>query len=665
MSAHEEHKSNGCSHSHNHSPYDQGHTHDDHDDHGDGHGHHHHHHSGPEAFSAILKMILFFIVAFVVSIVSSKLGFVLYTAITLYGLIPAFKKMVQDFKSGYIFSIELLMSVAAVGAIFINAAQEAASVIILFMIGEALESYTTSKARSSVASLSTLIPDETTLLQDDGSVRKIKVEEVQPGHKLEIKVGERFPVDGTVLEGSSAADESLLTGESMPVLKEVGHQVIAGSINTNGRLIVQATHTGKDNSLARLIALVESAQSSRARIMRSIEKFSRYYTPAVFVLGVLVALVPPLLHMGSWYTWIYRGLSLLLIGCPCALMISTPSAIAAGITAASRLGILIKNATALETIGKITRMAFDKTGTLTEGKVRVTDVVSFSQQYSETDILNFAAALEKSSNHPLAQAVEKHARAQMINLDAYKVTNLAERAGAGLTGTLNGKKYSVFSFKAAASLSQSQRERIQSYQEQGKTISVVLENEEPIGFIGFQDSLKKDAAPAIDQLKHMGIECVVLTGDHTLSANPLARTLNISVRAELLPAEKLSLIRAATSKGPVAMVGDGINDAPALAAASVGIAMGSGTNAALDSAQIVIAKNNVSALVDAVLIAKRTLSNIRQNVTISLGLKILFLFLILRGDTRLWVAILADTGATVLVTLNAMRLLRKVTPFHA
>lgn len=659
MTAHEKHSANGCEHKHDHP-----HEHDDTEGAHAHHHHHHHHHSGPEALSAILKMVLFFAVAFVIGIVSSKVGFVLFATITLIGLWPAFKKMAQDFKNGYFFSIELLMSVAAVGAICINAAQEAASVVILFMIGEALESYTTNKARSSVSSLSSLIPDETTLLQNDGSLQKIKVGDVQPGQKLQIKVGERFPVDGSILEGSSAADESLLTGESMPVLKEVGHSVIAGSINTNGQLIVQATRTGKDNSLARLVALVESAQSSRARIMRSIEKFSQYYTPTVFILGLVVATLPPLLHMGPWHTWIYRGLSLLLIGCPCALMISTPSAIAAGITTASRLGILIKNATALETIAKVTRMAFDKTGTLTEGKVRVTDVVSFSPQYAETEVLYFAAVLEKSSNHPLAQAVENHARKQKVDVSAFKVTNLEERAGSGLVGNINGKKYCVFSFKAATALSQAQRELIRTYQEQGKTISVVLENEEPIGFIGFQDTLKQDAAPAIDQLKHMGIECVVLTGDHTLSANPLARTLKVSVRAELLPAEKLSLIREAATKGPVAMVGDGINDAPALAAASVGVAMGSGTNAALDSAQIVIAKNNVSALVDTVLIAKRTLSNIKQNVTIALGLKILFLFLILRGDTRLWVAILADTGATVLVTLNAMRLLRKVTPFH-
>lgn len=621
--------------------------------------HHHHHHAhGKEAIKPIVILGGLFFLAFLIDLYSKKFGFFAFSAVTLFGLYPAAKKLKQYAKIRYYFSIELLLVMACCGAIAIGQSTEAAAVVILFMIGEALESYSTEKARSGVSALASLLPNETTRIMSDGVRKDISTSDIQKGFLLEIKPGSRFPVDGVIKTGTSYVNESLLTGEALPVLKKQGDTVIAGAICLDGVLCMEATNTKQENTVARIVQMVERAQESKSPTMRTIEKFSMYYTPVVIVLGVLVATLPPLFHMGSWHEWFYKALALLLIGCPCALLISTPSAIACGIATASRLGILIKSAYSMETLGKVTWIAFDKTGTLTTGHLTVTDLVSFGPLSSE-NILSLAASVEEKSNHPLAKSILNFAKKQNIlfaHADQGKTL-----AGKGSEALVNDDEVCVCSPKHAQEhfgLTADQQTKIENLQSKAKTVCLVVVNQKPMGLIALSDHLKDDAKESIEKLRQLGIKSIVLTGDHKLSAEALTKTLGIDVRSQLLPEDKWSYIKKLGQQELVAMVGDGINDAPALTAAHVGIAMGSGTDVAMDSAQITITRHHVYALVDAIALSKLTLLNMKQNITIAVGLKLIFLAMTLMGATTLWLAILADTGATVLVTLNATRLLR-------
>jgi Cd2+/Zn2+-exporting ATPase len=641
------------------------HTHTDHDEHhnhGEHHDHHHHHHDHNESFVQICKPIIvisaLFCVAFIIDLYSKNIGFFAFSVVTLIGLYPAFQKIKQYLKIKYIFSIELLLSIACIGAILIHAATEAAAVIILFMIGEALESYSTKKARNGIEALASLIPEQATLVLKDGSTKIISVSEIQIDQHIEIKPGSRFPVDGIVVQGTSYVDESLLTGEVIPIQKAIGNLIVAGSICLDGALIVKASDTKKENTVSRIIKMVEKAQESKSPTMRTIEKFSRYYTPSVIGFSFCIAVFPPLFHAGSWHEWVYKALTILLIGCPCALIISTPSAIACGITAASRLGILIKSAYSIETLGKVKTIAFDKTGTLTSGKLKVTDIVSLSD-LDEEKILSLAASVEEKSNHPLAQSIVLSAKER--NISFVQATLAKTIPGKAAHALVDQKAVYVCSPAYAAeefNLSTEHLSQIKSLQNAGKTTCVIVCDGNIVGLIALADKLKEDAAESINKLQMMGINCVILTGDNALSTKALTQNLHVHVESDLLPDQKWDYIKKRTHKEKVAMVGDGINDAPALTAAHVGIAMGSGTDIALDSAQITITRNQVHSLVDAIGISKLTLLNIKQNITIAVSLKLMFLILTLFGDTSLWMAILADTGATILVTLNAIRLLR-------
>jgi len=423
-------------------------------------------------------------------------------------------------------------------------------------------------------------------------------------------------------------------------------------------LRVEITRIAADNTIARIIQMVEEAQGSKAPTARLIDRFSAKYTPGAMLFALLVAVVPPLAFDGDWVTWIYRGLATLLIACPCALVISTPAAIASGLAAGARLGLLIKGGAALETLGKVKTVAFDKTGTLTQGRPRVTNIVPI--EGDEETVLARAAAVERKTNHPLGIAIVEAAMARGLALPSSFGGAMAT-PGKAVTVRLKDGFASVGSPRYAAehaSLDDRVAHSIAQLEDQGKTVVVLLSGKRVDALIALRDEPRDDAVMAVARLKSMGIATVMLTGDNQRTANAIGATIGISAKAALLPDEKLAEIALLKKAGPVAMVGDGINDAPALAAASVGVAMGGGTEVALETAEVALLRNRVMGVADLIELSKATLGNIWQNIGLALGLKAIFLATTVLGVTTLWMAILADTGATVLVTANALRLLR-------
>ena len=432
---------------------------------------------------------------------------------------------------------------------------------------------------------------------------------------------------------------------------------MAGSVNTSALLRLRVTATSADNTLSRIVKLVEEATASRAPTQRFIEKFSTYWTPGAMIVSLLVILVPPLLFGGEWSTWIYRGLAVLLIACPCALVISVPAAMASALSAGARRGLLVKGGAALETIGKTTTVAFDKTGTLTAGRPLVTDVLT-ADGVDEADLLRAAAAVEAGSAHPLAVAVLQAAEARGIQPSP--ATEASAIPGKAAVALVDGARIAVgspgYAAEQGADLA-GLAALITALEEEGKTAVVVLRDDRALGVLALRDEPRDDARDAIATLKRMGVASVMLTGDNERTGRAIAGALGMDVRAGLLPDHKLREIEALKARGPVVMVGDGINDAPALAAASVGVAMGGGTAVALETADAALLRERVSGVAELVALSRATLLNVKQNVGVAVGLKLVFLATTLAGMTGLWPAILADTGATVLVTLNALRLL--------
>ena len=575
----------------------------------------------------------------------------------LVGLIPIARRAISAARAGTPFSIEMLMSVAAVGAVIIGATEEAATVVFLFLIGELLEGVAASRARASIQDLTKLVP-KTARLEENGQVREVQADILSIGAIIQIRPGDRIPADGVILSGESAIDEAPVTGESTPVRKGPEETVFAGTVNGDGLLRVRVTAAASDNTIARVVRLVEEAQESKAPTERFIDRFSRFYTPAVVTVAALVAVVPPLLFGGDWIGWIYKGLAILLIGCPCALVISTPAAIAASLSAGARRGLLMKGGAVLEQVGKITVACFDKTGTLTAGKPQVTDILAFAR--SEADVLRFAAALEAGSSHPLATAILRKASERLLSLPPTSDANAI--GGIGVRAMVEGVEVFVGSPKVPgerASMTLEQSAQISALNHEGKTVSIVVVGHEVAGAIAMRDEVRPDARTGLKALTEMGIKTVMLTGDNRRTANAIGEQLGIEVQSELLPEDKQRIVGQFQKAGwSVAKVGDGINDAPALAAADVGIAMGGGTDVALETADAAVLHGRVSDVAAMVDLSKRTMVNIRQNIAVSLGLKAVFLTTTVIGVTGLWPAILADTGATVLVTLNALRLLK-------
>ncbi len=583
-----------------------------------------------------------------------------FAAAVIVGVYPFARKALALGLSGTPFSIETLMSVAALGALVIGEAEEAAAVVFLFSIGELLESVAAGHARAGIRALASLVPKTAVLLDALGGQREVAAASLRVNDHVLVRPGDRVSADGVIIQGSSSLDESPVTGESVPCAKTTGDHVFAGSINVDGVLEVRVEKTAADNTIARIIQLVEQAQASKAPTARFIERFSRYYTPAVMALAALVVILPPLVMGGDWSTWLYRGLALLLIACPCALVLSTPAAIASGLAAGTRRGLLIKGGSALETIGRVKTVAFDKTGTLTEGKPRVTDVAAFTQQSGE-EILALFASVESGSNHPLAKAIVAHAEAADTLIPT--ASNASATAGKAVHATVAGRALAIGSpvyAAQAAILSTKQQAQIETLQNDGKTVSVLFDEQsrEALGLVALRDESRDDAQQGVAQLKAMGVRSVMLTGDNRRTAQAIAGHLGMEWQAELLPEDKLRLINEMKLNTKVAMVGDGINDAPALATADVGIAMGGGTDVAIETADAALLKNSVTDVAHLVALSRATMANIHQNVIFALGLKGVFLITTVLGITGLWFAVLADTGATALVTLNALRLLR-------
>ncbi|MEN3930070.1 heavy metal translocating P-type ATPase [Microvirga sp. W0021] len=652
----------GAGHKHSHDGEKSDHVHDEDDDHID----HTHDHSDDRPWwkktDGILVLVCsaFIVASYLIGTISPTGQTVALLAGAFIGLVPVAFKAWRGIRQGFPFSIETLMVVAAVGAIFIGAIDEAAVVVVLFMIGELLESIASGQARRGIKGLTDLIP-KISFLEKNGSLVETPISNLKIGDVIVARPGDRISADGEILSGSSSIDESPVTGESAPKTKNPGDQVFAGSINHDAALRIRVSNDPGNNTIARIAKLVEEAQDRKSPTQRFINRFSQVYTPFIFLIGLSVAVIPPMFG-ADLQTWIYRGLAVLLIGCPCALVISTPAAIASGIAAGAKRGLLLKGGEVLEKLATVTTVAFDKTGTLTTGVPSVTDIKGFGR--SEADAVVLAASVEASSSHPLAKAIINQAKTRELSLKVCEDAGVI--AGKGVTGRIDGQDIFVGSPKSAAefaTISSEQNSFIESLFSEGKTVAVLVVNGSLAGVIGLRDEPKTDAAEGISALKDNNIRALMLTGDHKATATAIAGQLGIEVRSELLPQDKMKIVASLQAEGQsVAKVGDGINDAPALAAADVGIAMagglGGGTDIALETGDAAILQGQVMGVARLIDLAKRTMRNIRQNLTIALGLKAVFLVTTVMGITGLWPAILADTGATLLVTANALRLLR-------
>lgn len=582
------------------------------------------------------------------------IGYWAFVAACVIGVAPVARRAFAAARIGQFFTIESLMTIAAIGALFIGAAEEAALVVFLFAVGEVLEGVATNKARDGIRALANLVP-KTALLVEGDKTREVAAETLTVGQVVLARPGDRIPADGEIVDGTSGVDDSPVTGESMPVTKGPGDPVFAGSINTEAALRIRVTKAAEDNTISRIIRLVEEAEEARAPTERFIDRFSRWYMPLIVALSALVIVIPPLTMGAPWETWIYRGLTLLLIGCPCALVISVPASIASALSAGAKRGLLMKGGAVIEAAAKVTAVAFDKTGTLTHGKPQVTNVVPTGGA-TEAEVIRLAAAVEAGSSHPLAQAILQRAE----GVDLPPATDARAIVGKGVSATVESRSLTVASPRYAAEQGALQGDwirRATGLETEGKTVAVLFEGNSALGLIGLRDEPRIDATNAVRQLRAMGITPTILTGDNPRTAAAIATSLGTEFRAEMLPEDKLGVIREMAAAGAVMMVGDGINDAPALKQASVGVAMGSGTDVALETADAAILRDRVTDVPAIIRLARATMSNIRQNVTIALGLKAVFLVTTVFGLTGLWIAILADTGATVLVTLNALRLL--------
>lgn len=596
----------------------------------------------------LIALIILMVISWGLEQINHPLGNLAFIATTLVGLFPIARQALRLMKSGSWFAIETLMSVAAIGALFIGATAEAAMVLLLFLIGERLEGWAASRARKGVSALMALKPETAIRVVNDRR-ETVAINSLRPGDVIEVPAGGRLPADGALATATASFDESALTGESIPVERAAGEKVPAGATSVDRLVQLTVLSEPGDSAIDRILKLIEEAEERRAPVERFIDRFSRIYTPAIMLVALLVTLVPPLFFGAPWESWIYKGLTLLLIGCPCALVISTPAAITSGLAAAARRGALIKGGAALEQLSRVQHIAFDKTGTLTVGKPQVTGV--YPQDISENELLMLAAAVEQGSTHPLALAIVREAQARGLNIPPAT----AQRAlvGSGIEAVVEGKKVLI------AAAGKSSHPEVEALEQAGQTVVILSQEGVAKGMLALRDTLRGDAKEAVAALHQLGVQGVILTGDNPRAAAAIASELGLEFRAGLLPADKVSAVTELNAHAPLAMVGDGINDAPAMKASTIGIAMGSGTDVALETADAALTHNRLTGLAQMIGLARATRANIRQNIAIALGLKGIFLVTTLLGMTGLWLAVLADTGATVLVTANALRLLRR------
>lgn len=583
-----------------------------------------------------------------------------YAAAIVVGGLPIFRAALAGLRARHL-DMNVLMSAATIGAVGIGQWTEAASVVVLFAAGNALQVYAIDKTRGAVRALVRLAPDEV-LVKRGTSEIVVLAEEVGVGEVVIVRPGERLAVDGAVEEGASAMDESPVTGESTPAEKGPGDAVFSGSLNGSGGLLVRATKKAGDSTLQRIVRLVEEAQAKKAPAEQLVDHFSRVYTPVVVAVAVTLAVVPPLLG-GSFGEWFYRALALLIIACPCALVISTPVTVVSGIGAASRRGILVKGGAALEAAGRLKALAFDKTGTLTEGRPVVSRVVALDGR-DEAEALKLAATLERRSEHPLAHAILT--AAEDYGADGLSpVANFRSVAGRGAEGEVEGKRYLIGSprlFTERGINLDGAKAALEEVEHAGET-PVVLGNASGLMTVfGLADTLRPDARATLEALRSAGVEeLVMLTGDAEAPARRTAEALGVGYKAQLLPEQKVEAVRELVAKhGSAGMVGDGVNDAPALAASSVGFAMGAaGTDVALETADVALMQDDLPRLAEAVRLSRSAERIIRQNVAVSIFIKGLFLLLTPFGLVALWLAVLADMGTSIAVTLNGLRLFRR------
>lgn len=573
---------------------------------------------------------------------------------------PTYKKGWLALKNG-VLNMNALMSIAVTGAVLIGQWPEAAMVMFLFALAEVIEVLSLDRARNAIRGLLAMAPEQATVQQPDGNWLDVPAKTVAVGDLVRIRPGERIPLDGVLEGGQSAVNQAPITGESIPVAKAAGDTVFAGTINETGSFTYRVTAEATHSTLARIIKAVEEAQGSRAPTQRFVDQFAKVYTPAVFAVALAVMLVPPLFLGGAWMDWIYKALVLLVIACPCALVISTPVTVVSGLAAAARRGILVKGGAYLEQGRLLKALALDKTGTITQGKPVVTDIVALGADEMET--LRLAASLAGRSDHPVSGAVASHLREKQ-GTDLLEVDDFEAITGRGVKGRVNGEWHYLGNHRLLQELgirSEAAEAALKKIEGEGKTAIAIATATQALAVIGVADTVRETSREAIGELHALGVRTVMLTGDNQQTASVIARDVGIDdARGGLLPEDKLKAIDAELSAhGTVGMVGDGINDAPALAKSSIGFAMGAaGTDTAIETADVALMDDDLRKIPQFIRLSRRTGAILRQNIVLALGIKVVFLVLALTGTATLWMAVFADMGASLLVVFNGMRLLK-------
>lgn len=621
-----------------------------------------------QKYSTILYATLFVALGFLSSSVNGEENVVtilLFIASMFIGGLSLFKVGLQNLVR-LDFDMKTLMTVATIGGAIIGEWGEVALVVILFALSEELERFSMDRARQSIRSLMDIAPKQA-LVRRNGQEMMVHVQDIAIGDIMIVKPGQKIAMDGVVVSGYSAVNQAAITGESVPVEKSVEDEVFAGTLNEEGLLEVKITKLVEDTTISKIIHLVEEAQGERAPAQAFVDKFAKYYTPIIMLVALLVAVVPPILLGGSWEMWVYQGLAVLVVGCPCALVISTPISIVSAIGNAAKKGVLIKGGIYLEEMGSLKAIAFDKTGTLTKGVPVVTNYQVFSGQTGERELLSVITALEYRSQHPLASAIMKKAENENVPYSEIVVEDFTSLTGKGIQGTVQGVTYYIGSPKMFQELMDSPfdwklEEKVTALQNQGKTAMLIGTQKELLAVIAVADEVRESSNEIIQKLHEMGIKkTIMLTGDNHGTAKAIGSQVGVSdIQAELMPEDKLDYIKQLRSEYKnVAMVGDGVNDAPALAASTVGIAMGgAGTDTALETADVALMGDDLKKLPFTIKLSRKALNIIKANITFAIAIKIIALLLVIPGWLTLWIAILSDMGATLLVALNGLRLMR-------
>ena len=619
-------------------------------------------------YSTLLYSVAFLVFGYLSYFVNGEdnlLTILLFLASMLVGGLSLFKVGFQNLLR-LEFDMKTLMTVAVIGGAIIGEWGEVALVVILFAISEELERFSMDRARNSIRSLMNIAPKEA-LVRRNGQELMIHVDDIAVGDIMIVKPGQKIAMDGVVVRGHSSVNQAAITGESVPIEKAIDDEVFAGTLNEEGLLEVEITKLVEDTTISKIIHLVEEAQGERAPAQAFVDKFAKYYTPIIMVVAALVAVLPPLFFDGSWETWVYQGLAVLVVGCPCALVISTPISIVSAIGNAAKKGVLVKGGVYLEEIGSLKAIAFDKTGTLTKGVPVVTDYQMLNAQTDGKELLSIITALEYRSQHPLASAIMKKAELERINYADVQVEDFSSITGKGIKGIINGVTYYIGSpklFKELSSITFDKifEKEVSILQNEGKTAMIVGTEIEILAVIAVADEVRDSSKEVIQKLHKAGIkETIMLTGDNQGTAMAIGNHVGVSnVQAELMPEDKLNFIKQLRAKyGKVAMVGDGVNDAPALAASTVGIAMGgAGTDTALETADVALMGDDLRKLPFTVKLSRKALNIIKANITFAISIKFIALLLVIPGWLTLWIAILSDMGATLLVALNSLRLMR-------